>query len=132
MEFTVSSVLVPKSSAKVFGLQISLLALEGVDCVSLRSFKTFFGLVLSLGSGVESISLAGVTKRVWFSCVLSCSGVIGSAGMLALVGLLVEYSCSAKRSLKNSLSSSFHLKGTSCLGRLDVTSGLKVSLFSST
>ena len=44
MEFTVSSVLVPKSSANVFGLHISLLALAGVDCISLRSLKTFFGL----------------------------------------------------------------------------------------
>ena len=79
MEFTVSSVLVPKSSANVFGLHISLLALAGVDCVSLRSLKTFFGLGGRWGSGVESISLAGVTKGVWFSWILSCSGVIGSA-----------------------------------------------------
>ena len=98
MEYTVSSVLVPKNSAKVFGLHIFLLALAGVDCVSLRSLKTIFGLCGRWSSGVESISLAGVTKGVWFSCVLSCSGVIGSAGMLVLVGLLVECSRSAKRS----------------------------------
>ena len=131
MEFTVSSVLVPKNSAKVFGLHISLLALAGVDCVSLRSLKTIFGLCGRWGSGVESKSLAGVTKGVWFSCVSSCSGVIGSAGMLVLVGLLVECSRSAKRSWKNSSSSSILLKGLSCLGRLDVISGVKVLLSSS-
>ena len=87
MKFTVSSVLVPKRSANVFGLHISLLALTGVDSVSLGSLKTFFGLCGRWGSGVESIFLAGVSKGVWFSWVLSCSGVIGSAGMLVLVGL---------------------------------------------
>ena len=98
MEFKVSSVLVPKSSAKVFGLHISLLALAGIDCVLLRSLKTISGLCGCWGSGVESISLAGVTKGVWFSWVLSCSRVIGSALILVLVGLLVECSRSAKRS----------------------------------
>ena len=62
MEFTVSSVLVPKSSANVFCLHISLLALAGVDCVSLRSLKTFFGLCCRWGSGRESMCLAGVTN----------------------------------------------------------------------
>ena len=69
MEFTVSSILVPKCSAKVFGLHISLLALAGVDCVSLRSLKTIFSLCGRWSSGVESISLAGVTKGIWFSCI---------------------------------------------------------------
>ena len=54
--------------------------------------------VFRWGSGVESIPLTGVTKGDWFTRVLSCSGVIGSAGMLVLVGLLVECSRSAKRS----------------------------------
>ena len=98
MEFTVSSVLVPKRSANVFGLHISLLALAGVDCISLRSLKTFLGLCGCWGSGVDSIFLAGVTKGDWFSWVVACSRVFGSAPMLVLVGLLVECSRSAKRS----------------------------------